>query len=322
MSGRPVTPGFGVRRANFPDEIAFYAPGLRRWRSDEWTPTNPQGFVGVSVTGMGCALKCAHCYGPKGPKVLQGMLTIGPGEDFYQLAVRLRSQGTWGILLSGGSTRAGVVPLLPHLKHVPRIREELGMRVIVHSGVVDEVYARALAQARVDGVMLDVIGARETIREVYRLDARPEDFERALALLTDRELPVIPHVVCGLHFGRFLGEYRALEMIARYPIWSFIIVVLVPLAGTQMQGAEPPPLEEVVRFVEASRLALPRIRVNLGCARPLGEYKERLDRAAVEHGLNGIAYPAEGVVTHARQLGLTPRFYESCCSLPWGEFYG
>ncbi len=312
--------GFAVRRLNFPDEIEFYAPGLRVWKTSEWAPSNPRGFVGVSVTGTGCALKCAHCYGRSGPKVLQGMIAIPAGGDLYELAVRLRAEGTWGILLSGGSTRTGIVPLIPHLKHVPRIREELGMRVVVHAGVVDQAHAEALARARVDGVMLDIIGARETIREVYHLDRGPEDFERALALLAEREVPIIPHVVCGLHFGRFLGEYRALEMVARYPVRTFIIVVLVPLAGTQMERVSPPAIEDVIAFMEAARLTLPRIKINLGCARPLGEYKERLDRAAIDHGLNGIAYPAEGVIEYALQRGLRPKFYESCCALPLRVF--
>ena len=49
-----------VRRANFPDVMDFYAPGLKRWQTTEWTPENPRRFLPVSVTGSACALSCDH----------------------------------------------------------------------------------------------------------------------------------------------------------------------------------------------------------------------------------------------------------------------
>lgn len=306
-----------VRRANFPDSIDFYAPGLKRWESSEWKPTNPRNFLPVSVTGTACALKCDHCFSDTGAKVLDGMPSLGKGEDLFEMATRLKAQGSTGLLLSGGSTRSGGVPLIPYLRHVPRIRSELGMKVIVHSGVVHPALAEALAAAEVDGVMLDIIGARETIRDVYHLDLVPDDFDRALGLLAERGLRIIPHIVCGLHYGEFLGEHAALEMIARHPVSTMIIVVLVPLIGTAMENLSPPPVDEVIGFMAEARMALPNIPVNLGCARPMGEAKIDLDRAAIDHGLNGIAYPSEGAIAYASSKGLEPKLYEYCCSMTW-----
>lgn len=299
--------------ATAPRIIEFYAPGLKRWETSEWKPSNPRRFLPVSVTGAACALQCDHCQA----KVLEGMVSVRMGEDLFDVARRLRAQGSEGLLVSGGSTRTGGVPLLRHLRHVPRIREELGMRIIVHSGVVSPALAEGLAAAGVDGVMLDIIGADETIRDVYHLDLTVADFDRSLALLAERGMRIIPHIVCGLHYGRFLGEHRALEMITRHPVSTLIIVVLVPLVGTPMAHLPPPPVEDVVAFFADARAALPDTKVNLGCARPLGAMKGELDRAAIDHGLNGIAYPAEGTVAYARSRGLEPRFYEYCCSLTW-----
>jgi uncharacterized radical SAM superfamily protein len=313
MSGDGLSRGFEVRRARFEDVMDFYAPGLKRWETREWRPSNPRRFLPVSVTGTACALRCDHC----NAKVLEGMLSLAPGEDLFGLAARLRTVGTEGLLVSGGSTRAGGVPLLPHLRHVPRIRRELGMRVVVHSGVVSPALAGALSRAEVDGVMLDVIGDDDTIRDVYHLPLTTADFERSLALLAERGLRIIPHIVLGLHYGRFRGEHRALEMVARHPVSTLILVVLTPLVGTAMAHLPPPPVEDVVAFFETARLAMPTTPINLGCARPLGAMKQELDRAAVDHGLNGIAYPAEGTIDHARARGLTPRLYEFCCSLAW-----
>lgn len=302
-----------VRRANFPDVIDFYAPGLKRWQTREWEPVSPRRFLPVSVTGSACALSCDHC----GTKVLDQMLSVPAAGDLFALARRLREQGSEGLLVSGGSTRTGVVPLLPHLRHIPRIKSELGMKVIVHSGVVSPELADGLAQAGADGVMLDVIGSEETIRDVYHLDLTVADMERSLRLLSDHGLRIIPHIVLGLHYGTFLGEHAALEMAIRYQVSTLILVVLTPLTGTAMAGISPPPTDQVTDFFATARLAAPRIPVNLGCARPLGEAKNELDHAAVDLGLNGIAYPADGVIEYARSRGLTPRLFEYCCSLTW-----
>ncbi len=172
-----LTPGFEARRQHFPDVMDFYAPGLKPWQTAEWTPTNPKRFLPVSVTGSACALQCDHCQS----KVLEGMMSVKADQDLFALAKSLKAKGSEGLLVSGGSTRTGGVPMLPHLKHVPRIREELGMKVIVHSGVVSPELAAGLAEAGVDGVMLDIIGADETIRDVYHLDLTIADFDRSLA---------------------------------------------------------------------------------------------------------------------------------------------
>ena len=313
MTAVATTTGFALRQAHFPDEIEFYAPGLKRWQTSEWKPSNPRRFLPVSVTGSACALQCDHCQA----KVLDGMIAVRAGSNLFELARDLKSQGSEGLLISGGSRRNGTVSHLPHLVHVPRIRDELGMKVIVHSGVVTPELAAALAGAGVDGVMLDIIGADETIRDVYHLDLTVADFDRSLALLAGEGLRIIPHVVLGLHYGRFLGEYRALDLVSRYPVSTLILVVLVPLVGTPMADLPPPPIDDVVEFFAAARAAMAGTKVNLGCARPLGPMKMALDRAAVDNGLNGIAYPADGIIDYARSRGLEPKLYEYCCSLTW-----
>lgn len=302
-----------VRQDNFPSEMEFYAPGLKRWQTSEWVPSRPDRFRAVSVTGSACALQCDHCQA----KVLEGMVSVRAGQNLFDVARSLHERGSEGILVSGGSTRSGGVPLISHLRQVPRIRRELGMRVVVHSGVVRPELAEAIADSGADAVMLDIIGSDQTIHDVYHLDLTVDDFDRSLGLLAERGLRIIPHIVLGLHYGRFLGEHRALEMVGRYPVSTLILVVLVPLVGTPMSHLPPPPVEEVVSFFETSRLAMPRTRINLGCARPMAQAKKVLDRAAVDLGLNGIAYPADGVIDYARAKGLEPRLFEWCCSMSW-----
>ncbi len=233
------------RIAEFGTGIEFYAPGLKRWESSEWKPKQPKQFLPVSVTGTACALQCEHCK----TKVLEGMITVTRETDLFATAQRLQEQGTKGLLVSGGSQKHGGVPLMPHIEAMRRVREELGMRVVVHSGVVSPTLADGLADAGVDAVMLDIIGAEETIRDVYHLDLTPEDFDRALGLLAARGLRIIPHIVIGLHYGQLLGEWHALEMIRRHPVSTLILVVLTPLVGTPMGKLDPPPVAGLHRLL-------------------------------------------------------------------------
>ena len=84
-----------------------------------------------------------------------------------------------------------------------------------------------------------------------------------------------------------------------------------------MQDIAPPTLAEMSAFLEKARLRLPATPILLGCARPAGEAKVTLDRAAIDIGVNGIAFPAEGTVAYARTKGLRVRFHETCCGVPW-----
>ena len=303
-----------IRRANFGEEITFHAPGLRRYKTDEFNAQKAIEFASISVTGTACALSCEHCK----TNVLHGMADLRRHDgSLFDLCADLASKGARGVLISGGSDKQGRVPLLPHIQDLKRVRNELELAIRVHTGVPDEETCAALGEVDIDGAMIDIIGHRDTMREVYHLDADPEDYENSLAWLEKYKVPTIPHIILGLHFGRMLGEGHALEMIVRHPPKVMVLVVLMPLTGTPMMGVTPPPLEELGAFFEKSRKALPSTPVMLGCARPMGNLKVEIDRLAVNAGLNGIAYPANGIVEYARQAGLRPQFINACCGVTW-----
>ncbi|MBI2554320.1 MAG: radical SAM protein [Candidatus Rokubacteria bacterium] len=293
-------------------EIHFYAPGLKRYRTSEYAGQDPGRFVSVSVTGTSCALQCDHCQS----RVLEGMIPTN-GKGLFELAGELAARGARGLLVSGGCDKRGRVPLLRHVPDLRRIRSELGLTIRVHPGLPDEETAAALGEVDLDGAMLDIIGAAETIREVYHLEAGVEEYEAVLARLARHGVPLVPHIILGLHYGRLLGEWRALEMIARHRPKFLVLVILMPLYGTAMAGATPPSAGEIGGFFDHARAALPNTPIMLGCARPIGPTKAEIDRRAVDAGLNGIAYPAEGIVAYAESRGLTPRFHDACCGVNW-----
>ena len=91
----------------------------------------------------------------------------------------------------------------------------------------------------------------------------------------------------------------------------------MPLYGTAMATVTTPSVEEIGAFFRTAREAFPDIPVSLGCARPIGPQKTAIDRLAIDAGLDGIAYPAEGIVAYARERGRTPRFHDACCGVNW-----
>jgi hypothetical protein len=295
-------------------EIVFHAPGLRRFKTSEYGGQDATRFASISVTGAECALTCEHCK----THVLAGMTPLPKFDgSLFDLCCELAERGARGVLVSGGCDRHGRVPLLRHLPDLSRARRELGFTIRVHPGLPDEETVAGLAEVGIDGAMVDIIGDDATIRVVYHLDTTTAEYEATLERLERHGVPAAPHIILGLHFGRMRGEWKALEMIARHARRILVLVILTPLSGTPMVGVTPPPVPEIAGFFALARQRLPETPVMLGCARPLGEVKIEIDRAAVDAGLNGIAYPAEGVITYARERGFAPKFVDACCGVQW-----
>lgn len=298
----------------FGDQIVFHAPGLKRYATSEYGCHNAQEFVALSVTGEACALNCEHCK----TGVLKGMKDLTKsGQSLYDLCSELHDQGARGVLISGGSDRKGRVPLRKHIPDLIRVRHQLGLVIRVHPGLPDEDTCAGLADADIDGAMIDVIGHEKTIRDVYHLNTEVGEYEAVLERLERHGVPSVPHIVMGLHYGKMLGEANALEMISRHELKLLVLVILMPLSGTPMFSISPPPLSEIAEFFALARRTITTKPVMLGCARPFGSLKSQIDRAAIDAGLNGIAYPAEGIVRYARARGLAPKFVDACCGVNW-----
>jgi uncharacterized radical SAM superfamily protein len=291
--------------------VYFYAPTIKKYETDEYSNKQYPFFVPASVTGTKCRLNCDHCRGI----ILESMYKTQDPGSLYNLALSLKEQGCKGLLVSGGAEINGSVPLKEFAPVMARVKYELGFKMAVHTGLVDQETADALSKACIDSAMIDIIGSDETIRDVYHLKATIADYENSLKNLVDMGIRVSPHVVIGLHYGKILGEYNALEMISRYNIASLVLVVLTPMRNTPMISIAPPDLEEVGNILATARNMFPSTYISLGCARPGGDYRFKLDKKALDMGINGIAYPAEGIVKYAMEKGLTPVFSEYCCSL-------
>jgi len=303
---------FDERISEFGNLLDCFAPpfDLAPYEIPDFKPSGSRSFISFSTTGSYCELQCEHCKG----RLLQYMDHCSL-EQFPSLVERALSTGTKGFLLSGGANKMGKVPFYPYLEILHSFKEQKDFAILIHSGLLDDQEIEMLKDFKVDGLMFDVIGCESTIHDVCHLNIKPGEYLRMVRKCNEHDIPVIPHVILGLDWGRFSGEFDAITLLSKSNPTALVIVVLMPLACTPMQDVRPPPLQLVERFILISRVLFPRKHITLGCAKPPGEYKEKLEKIAIGWGINGIAYPLQETVGFAKQLGLHVRFHETCCSL-------
>jgi len=296
--------------------IRFSTPTFKAYSSCEMQGCGKNSFPAFSVTAGGCALMCDHCQA----KILEPMIPATSPEMLERKVRELAAtQDLQGFLLSGGSTRANEIRYERYLPVVERLKRELPhLKVAVHSALLDAARARAMAAAGVDTVMMDVIGSQETIRDVYHLGRPVEDFEATLAALCATTMEVVPHIVIGLHYGRILGEAKALEIVSRHRVHSLVLVVIMPFYARPGTFATPDPAEVGRVFLQARETIADR-EVLLGCARPPGMHKRVTDAYAVMAGLDGIAFPADGTLAVAHAIGRPAEQAHACCSIKTGR---
>ena len=123
----------------------------------------------------------------------------------------------------------------------------------MHSALLDETRAKRMESAGVDVAMMDVIGAQETIRDVYHLDRPVADFEATLAALSATKMDVVPHIVIGLHYGRLMGEENALDIISRHKIAALILVIVSPIYAPADKPFATVATEDVAKVFVAAR---------------------------------------------------------------------
>lgn len=279
-----IAQGWEIRQRHFPDRRIVF--------------DYPVDTAVVSLTGTACALRCAHC----NARYLEHMLPI---EQALEKAPDAPSY-----LISGGSDRAGRVPVTAHLEEIAELARH--GRLNWHVGLIDESEMDAIAPY-VHTVSFDLVGDDATIREVYGLERTVEDYVRVFQALS-RRFRVVPHITIGLRGGTIGHELPALRILRDMPRFdTLVFLVLIPTAGTAYADRQPPAVEAALDIILQGRRMFPDVEISLGCMRPHGEYRDRLDPLAVYAGVNRIVSPARPAVQLAEGLGLQVERRLECC---------
>ncbi|MHA1576896.1 MAG: radical SAM protein, partial [Candidatus Thorarchaeota archaeon] len=295
--------GFSIRKRNFGEDLLCYSPTGYPYKISEHQHTNPHNFTSLSVTGTSCSLNCEHCDG----KLLKGMEATLTPEKLLERAKDIKARGGEGVLISGGSDSRGHVPLERFGDAIAAVKD-LGLKVVVHTGLVDEATAQMLGAAKVDAAMLDIIGDASVAKNVYHIEQGPEKMAHTLDLLVENRVPITPHVLVGMNYGKLGGELEALDMISKRNPQAIVIIALNPLRNTPMADVDPPSPETIGRVLTIARLGFEKTPLLLGCARPIGDHKMHTDNYAIRGGANGIAYVSQEGVDFAQKRGLSPVF--------------
>lgn len=288
----------------FGKRITFFLPGL-------FTLDGIRGeYPAVSITGNECALKCDHCQG----KILDPMIFALTPEELVSKCLRLKEKGCQGVLISGGCDEKGRLPWGGFTEAIRTVKAQSGLYVSVHCGLVDDGEALRLKEAGVDQALIDVIGDDETYRAVYHVPFGVSMIDASLASLEKAGLACVPHVVCGLHYGRMRGERKAIDMIAKYGnVEQLVVVSLMKIPGVPASSGETLAAEEIAAFMAEARMRLPDVRMSLGCARQRGD--AGIETLAVDAGVNRMALPSDEAIGRARAYGLEIAYQRTCCSV-------
>jgi uncharacterized radical SAM superfamily protein len=291
---------------NLGRQITFFLPGM-------FIQNGLSGkYSAISITGSRCDLMCDHCQG----KLLESMIPVADPAALFETCLALAQKGDCGVLISGGCNRDGCLPWEPFLPAISAVKEKTRLFISVHAGFIREKDAAGLKQAGVDQALVDVIGNDETLQRIYHVPFGVERIVAGLDALQKAGLPVVPHIVCGLDYGRMRGEQQALDIVARFAIEQVVILSLIGIPGTPVQRVSPPRAEEVAGLIAMARLRMPRTPISLGCARTRGN--DRLDVLAIDAGVNRMALPSDAAIERAQAYGLDIRYQKSCCSVPGG----
>jgi uncharacterized radical SAM superfamily protein len=272
-------------------------------------------FPSLSMSGSGCSLMCKHC----DHKYLSCMKPVTTSAQLIEAARQLDKEGAVGFLLSGGCAKDGTMLNLENLLDgIKQVKKETKLVVKLHTGFVSKEMAKKLVDAGVDVASMEMVGDAQTIKEIFRLDATPEQYKETFKNLQDAGMRhIVPHVCVGLHYGELKGEFRALEMLKEVCKPStLVMIVLRPTPGTELENIPAPKGETVEAFVKKARELFPGVDISLGCMRPRSDARDDIEMAALKAGVTRMEIPSRQTIEEAKKMGFSIKRVDACCALP------
>jgi len=244
------------------------------------------------------------------------MLPCPTPDTLFATCLELASNGAHGVLLSGGYNSEGYVPFEPFLDAIERVKRETGLFISAHTGLMPRWLIHELARVGLDAAFFDVVGSNETIELVFGVERKITEYKRTLNMLRREVRWIAPHVCIGLHKGKIVGEFEALEMVSAVGIDVLVFLVFVPTAGTAFENVQAPDPSAVSEVISKAREMFPTVPLTLGCMRPRGAERIELELAALKAGVNRMEIPHEQTLGVARSMGLIVKRLDACCAVP------
>ena len=259
---------------------------------------HPRKTVPLSVTGEACALNCAHCKG----HYLRHMKSLLMDDEENPKDVE-------SYLISGGCDSEGTVPLINHLDMLKKLSKK--HKVIAHTGLIKKEDV-ALISPYIYAASFNMIGEDSTIREIYNLNKTTKDFVDSYKVLR-RQIKSFLHITIGLHHGVVKGEYNALDILSELDAKAVVFNVFIPTQDTEFEDIKPPHLNAVQDVISYAKQKMKGTELYLGCMRPGGSYREKLDAFCVKMGVERIVMPSMGARQLAESMGYEITKSEECC---------
>ena len=277
----------GIKNSNFGNKIEF---------------SYPNETLAISTTNDSCNLNCAHCNG----HYLKNMTPI---DDYH---TKIESKNISSLLLSGGCSFEGDVPINRHLETIKQLKEK-GYKLNAHLGLMSKETIETVCEY-IDIVSFDLVFDKETIKEVYKIDKTRDDYIRVYEIIKENT-EVAPHICIGLKGGEIKGEYEIINYLSENPPKKVTFIVLIPTKNTEYENVSPPDLEKVADVLCEARINLPNTEINLGCMRPRGQYRKELDELALMCGVNKIVLPSRSAKNKAIEMNMNTLETKECCVL-------
>jgi uncharacterized radical SAM superfamily protein len=241
------------------------------------------------------------------------MVDVSKPGSLYKFGIDLWSREGKGMLISGGCDPKGAVDFPDHTFHeIKKLKEDTGLLINLHCGLVDEETAIKISGSGIDKVSFDLVYDDQTIHGVLGLKRTKEDFLETISRLRSNGIAVAPHILAGLNKGRISWEYEAVKVLSQMKVNEVVMIVLIPTKGTEFETIQGPSLEEIIELGTYMREQLEG-RIILGCMRPKGMVE--LEKRSLEIGFDGIVIPGRSTLKWIEEQGWEIRFEDVCCCM-------
>ncbi len=257
------------------------------------------------------------------------MIAATSHNELMSRAVEAEKNGAAGLLISGGCDVKGRMlnlnKLLPTLK---KIKNETDLILKLHTGLVDRELAEQIVEAEVDIASMEFVGADASVREIFGLDCGVQGYLDSFLNLKDAGMRFIsPHVCVGIHYGKLLGEFNALNLLREHiDPDTLVIIVFRPTKGTALEHVPSPEAGDVGRVAAHARKLFPEKKILLGSLRPrttdpgdAGSGRDprlEIERAALQNGIDAVEIPSPPFIRIMKDRGIRLKRIEAFGVLP------